>query len=303
MLLVMLMIGLLVVVVVLLLMMIIVVTVVTVVVAVLIVVVSVPITTITITVIIIIMGSTAHQRPGRLSLFEQSESRIIRLVIVSITTVRLRWWWSLAQFRHQTHVLLIDLIRTRHHARLLRPTVLGNMSSPATDRAQDIIRHIRLVRTQPALVLGRATIITPWRIRLPQRAIQLGQLPQLHPSQVVVALGHFDALRDHLLDLVHRLLHRLGRARRDERVQRLILAGQRLPIFAAHLALLHRPLATDYDLGARVLLHRLQRVAARSDQQAHKVDVRMLLLRNEHLVADTNHRGSIRGILELKIKS
>lgn len=241
-------------------------------------------------VMLLLLVRGAHQRPGRLALLKQPETRA-RLAVIVVVRLRL-WWRSLAQLRHQTHVLLIDLVRTGHDARLLRATVLGNVPGTAADRAEDVVGHIRLVRTQPALVLCGAAVVAARRVRLAQRAVQLRQLPQLHAAQVVVTLGHLNALLDHILDPVHGLLHRLCIAGRDERVQRLILARQRLPVLAAHLALLHGALAANYDLGARVLLHRLQRVAARSNQQADKVDVGVLFLRNEDLVADTDHWGS-----------
>lgn len=57
----------------------------------------------------------------------------------------------------------------------------------------------------------------------------------------------------HLLD---GLLDAVGVGGGDVRVQRLVLAWQRLAVLAAHLAFLHRPLAADDNLSARLLLHR-----------------------------------------------
>lgn len=240
--------------------------------------------------LMVVVMRRVHQRPRRLSLLEQSESAVRRLVVVARGFAG--WWRSFAQLGHQTHVLLVDLVRTRHDARLLRTTVLGDVACTAANGAQNIVRHIRLVRTQPALVLRRAAVVAPRCIRLPQRAVQLRQFPQLHSPQIVVTLRHLDALLDHVLDAVHRLLHRFRVAGRDERVQWLVLAGQRLSVLATHFAFLHRALAADDDLCARVLLHRFQRVAARPNQQSNEVNVRVLLLRNQHLVTDADHRRS-----------
>ena len=203
--------------------------------------------------------------------------------------------------RHQAHVLLVDLGDRAAAGRRRWPTVpralaaavARNVAGAAARRADDVVRNVRLVRAEPALVLVRAAVVAARPVRLAQRAVQLGQLAQLHPAQVVVALRHLDALPDHVLDAVDRLLHRLRIARGDERVQRLVLARQRLPVLAPHLTLLYRALAADDDLGARVLLHRLQRVAARPDQQPDEVDIGVLLLRDEHLVADANHWRSV----------
>lgn len=107
-----------------------------------------------------------------------------------------------------------------------------------------------------------------------------------------MTLRHLNALLDHVLDAVHSLLHRFRIAGRDERVQWLVLAWQRLPVLATHLALLHRTLAADYDLRARVLLHRLQRVAARPNQQSNEVNVWVLLLWDQHLVTYADHGRS-----------
>lgn len=128
-----------------------------------------------IVIIITVVMPRRHQRPGCLSLVEQSESRIRFVIII---TIRSRLWWrALSQLGHQTHVLLIDLIRTGRDSRLLRATVLGNVPGTATDRAQNVIRDIRLVRTEPTLVLRGSAVVAPWSISLSQGAIQLGQLP------------------------------------------------------------------------------------------------------------------------------
>ena len=52
-----------------------------------------------------------------------------------------------------------------------------------------------------------------------------------------------------MADLLHGLLDVLGVVGGDVGVQRLVLPGQRLPVLAPDLAVLHRPLASDDDLG------------------------------------------------------
>lgn len=162
------------------------------------------------------------------------------------------------------------------------------MASAATRGTHYCIRDNRLVRTLPRLVV-RGAARTPLDVVLAQRSIELSQLSQLHPTEIVVALWYLDTLPYHVLDLVHCLPYCLRIGCGDERMQGLVLARQRLAILASHLALLHRTLAANYDLGARILLHGLERVAARPDEQAHEINVRMLFLRDQHLVADTGH--------------
>lgn len=205
--------------------------------------------------------------------------------------------WSFAQFRHQAHVLFVNLglvVVSRYRrttlSRSLAATILGDVTSSSTSGTYDVVRNVRFVRTEPSLVLVRATVRTPWSVRFTQRSVELGQFSQLHPPQIVVTLRNFDTLPDNVLDALDGLLHRFRIARRNERVQRFVLPGQRLTILPANLTLLHRSLAPDDDLRSGILLHGLQRVSTRSNQQPDKVDVRMFLLRNQHLVADANNR-------------
>lgn len=205
--------------------------------------------------------------------------------------------WSFAQFRHQAHVLFVNLglvVVSRHRwttlSRSLAATILGDVTSSSASGTYDVVRNVRFVRTEPSLVLVRATVRTPWSVRFAQRSVELGQLSQLHPPQIVVTLRNLDTLPDNVLDTLHCLLHRFRIARRNKRVQRFVLPGQRLTILPANLTLLHRPLAPNDDLRSGILLHGLQRVSTRSNQQPDKVNVRMFLLRNQHLVADANNR-------------
>lgn len=187
------------------------------------------------------------------------------------------------------------------------------MAGTAARRAHNVVGDVRLVGAQPRLVIGGAAVGAARAVGLAQRAIQLGQLAQLHAPQIVVALGHFDALPDDVLDAVDGLFDALRIGGRDERVQRFVFARQRLAILAADFALFDAALAADDDLGAGVLFHgcgamsgtfcirkfnankqrrrlTFQCVSARTDQQTDEIDVGMLLLRNQNLVADTYDR-------------
>lgn len=205
--------------------------------------------------------------------------------------------WSFAQFRHQAHVLFVNLglvVVSRHRrttlSRSLATTILGDVTSSSASGTYDVVRNVRFVRTEPSLVLVGAAVRTPWSVRFTQRSVELGQLSQLHPSQIVVTLRNLDTLPDNVLDTLDGLLHRFRIARRYESMQRFVLPGQRLTILPANLTLLNRALAPNDDLRSGILLHGLQRVSTRSNQQPDKVNVRMFLLRNQHLVADANNR-------------
>jgi len=76
-------------------------------------------------------------------------------------------------------------------------------------------------------------------------------------------------------------------------MQRLVFTWQRLTILPAHLPLLHTPLAADDDLGAGVLLHVLEGVSSGSNEQSNKVDVRMTVLGDHHLVTHLHHRSLV----------
>lgn len=167
---------------------------------------------------------------------------------------------TLAQFGHQAEIFLIDLrlsIGARRTTRSgpLAATILGNVSGSAARRAHNVVRDVWLVRTQPTLVLRRTAVCASRTVRFTKRSVQLGQLAQLHATQIVVSFGHLDALANDVLDLVHRLLHTLRIGGCDEGVQWFVFAGKRLAIFAADLALFDRALAANDDLGAGFLFH------------------------------------------------
>lgn len=129
------------------------------------------------------------------------------------------------------------------------------MTSSTTRRAHYIIRNIWLVRTQPTLVLCRTAVRASRSIRLPQCSIQLGQFAQLHATQIIVSLWHFDALPDNVLDFVDSLFYAFRISGCDECVQWLILAGQRLTVFATDFAFLDGSLAANYYFGTGFLFH------------------------------------------------
>lgn len=83
----------------------------------------------------------------------------------------------------------------------LGATVPGDVSGPSARRAHDAVGDVGLVGTQPGLVVGGGAVGTTHGVVLPQRAVELRQLPELHPPQVVLSLGHLHPLTDHLLNL------------------------------------------------------------------------------------------------------
>jgi len=173
-------------------------------------------------------------------------------------------------------------------ARQLLPAVFGNMARVATQRTNNPSCEVWLLRTLPGLVCVVATVRTAGSIGLTQSSVQESKFPQLHPAKIILSFWNLNTLPDHFLDPLHRLLDTLQVVASHKGVQRLILAGH-WAILAPHLAFFDRAFATDYDLGASIFLHRLERVASGSNQQTHKVDVRIGLLRNHHLVGHFDH--------------
>lgn len=163
------------------------------------------------------------------------------------------------------------------------------MASPAARRADNIVRNIWFIWAEPAFVLVGATVCTAWTVGFTECSVELGQLSQLHPTEIVVTLWDLYTLPNDVLDAVDRFLYRLRVAGGDERMQRLVLSGQRLAIFTANFALLYRTLAANDNFRPGVLFHRFKRVSTGADEEAYEVDVRVFLLRNEDFVADTNH--------------
>src|SRR4051812_9872571 len=79
------------------------------------------------------------------------------------------------------------------------------------------------------------------------------------------------------------LLDHLLRLSSDKGVEWLMLARHG-PIPPAQLPLFHTTLPADYDLRSGLLLKCLEGVAAWADEQADEVDLRVVILRDPHLL-------------------
>ena len=75
------------------------------------------------------------------------------------------------------------------------------------------------------------------------------------------------------------------------RMERFILAREGLTVPGGHLALLDAALAPDNDLGPGLLLQGLERVAARPNDEPDEVDLRVAVLRDQHLVRHAHLDG------------
>jgi len=170
----------------------------------------------------------------------------------------------------------------------LLPTVFSNMTRIATQRTDNPSSEVWLLRTLPGLVRVVATVCAARAVGLSQSSIQESKFPQLHSAKIILSLWNLNTLPDHFLDPLDRLLDTLQVVAGHKGMQWLILAGH-WAILAPHLAFFDRAFATDYDFGASILLHRLERVASGSNEQTHEVDVRIGLLRNHHLVGHFDH--------------
>jgi hypothetical protein len=68
----------------------------------------------------------------------------------------------------------------------------------------------------------------------------------------------------------------------------LIFPWQHLAIFAPNLPFFHRPLPSDHDLGIALLLNVLQGVPSGPNEQPHKVDFWILILRDHYFITHTS---------------
>ena len=138
---------------------------------------------------------------------------------IHLYVLHLLWRWTLAKFRHETHVLLVHLVppccRARTTSSLLLPVscstslaVPGSVPHPPASPAHHIVGHVGLVLALPRLVIGGPAVGALGHPVLPQGAVQQGQLPQLHLPQLVAALRHLDSLLDHLPEGSFGCLHR-----------------------------------------------------------------------------------------------
>lgn len=95
-------------------------------------------------------------------------------------------------------------------------------------------------------------------IIFPQCAVESGQLPQLHLSEVILVLRCLNALLQDGTNLLHSFLDILHCVGSDQGMQRFIFSWQHLPIFPAHLPLLDRTFPSDHDLGTALLFNVFQ---------------------------------------------
>lgn len=235
-----------------------------------------------------------HEGTWSLSGFKHTvRSGEIRVLL----TVRL-WWRSFAKFGHQAHVFFVDLGLVvacwwPALSRTFASAILSDVTCSTARRTHNARCNIWLVWAKPGLVFIGTTIRTTRTIGFTQSSVQLSQFPKLHPAKIVMSLRNLDTLANDVLDAIHSLLDCFRIAGRDKCMKWFVLSREWLTVFASHFAFLHGSLASDDDLGTCVLFHSFQGVTTRPNQQTDKVDVRMLFLRDEHLVADTNNRWPV----------
>ena len=107
---------------------------------------------------------------------------------------------TLAEFGHERHVFLVNLVAStavvsRVWAAVaegaLRAAVAGDVTGAAALVAHDGVGDVGLVGTLPRLVRrGAAVGAARSELALAERAVEHGQLAQLHFAQVVLVLRH-----------------------------------------------------------------------------------------------------------------
>lgn len=172
----------------------------------------------------------------------------------------------------------------------LAGTIFSRMTHTTTSGAHYVVGDIGTVLALPTLVIVRSAVATSRSISLSESSVEQRQLSQLVPPQVVLALRHVHSLLDHLIDLGHGFLDGLRVHGSDVGMQWLVLARQRLAVLATDLALLDGAFAADDDLGTRLFLHRFESVASWPNEEADKVDLRVVILRNHHFVVHLDLR-------------
>ncbi|GMR49822.1 hypothetical protein PMAYCL1PPCAC_20016, partial [Pristionchus mayeri] len=225
----------------------------------------------------------------------------------------------LAQFSHQRRVLVVHAAVTwssshlgsahssAHESGTGILAITRDVTSASARDADDARRDVLLIRALPRLVVVRATVGAArarHHVLRTHRAVEQRQLSQLERAQVVLTVGHLAGLRDDRLDLIAGDLDAVTVWSRHVRVQRLVLARERLTVLPRQLALLDRALASDDNLRPALSLERLQRIAPGADEQSDEVEVRVVVLRYPHLVERTNHGRAtiIRGRLVLRVE-
>lgn len=79
--------------------------------------------------------------------------------------------------------------------------VPGDVPGAAAGGADDGGGDVGLVGTEPGLVVGGGAVGAARGVVLPQRAVELRQLAELHPAEVVLTFRHLHALADHFFNL------------------------------------------------------------------------------------------------------
>lgn len=162
------------------------------------------------------------------------------------------------------------------------------MTSATTSSTHNAIGNTGLFGTKPRFVLGRTAT---WTVGLTQCTVQLSQFSQLHTTQIIMALWHFNALSNNVFYFVHRLFHGLRIGGSDESMKWFIFSSQWLTIFSSNFSLLHGSLAANNNLSACFFFHSLQSIATRTNQKSHKINVGMFFLGYQHFIDNPGHRG------------
>lgn len=136
---------------------------------------------------------------------------------------------------------------------------------------------------------------SPAELIIPNRPVERCKLPQLLP---LVLIEHFIHGGKQLLHHARSCLQRLGGVGLNEHMKVLVLTGIWLEVpLLQQLTLLDAALPSDYNLGPRLLLHPLLRVAAGADDEANEVVARVLLHGDVELLVELG-RAVIGGGLE-----
>jgi len=159
--------------------------------------------------------------------------------------------------------------------------------------AHHVVGHVGLVLALPCLVVRGPAVGALGHPVLSQGPVQQGQLPQLHLPQLVASLRNFHPLLDHFPDPPDRLVDGVSIRGSDISMQGLVFSWQWLPVFSPNLSLFDATLAPNDDLCTSILLHVLQSVPSWSNEKSDKVDVRMFLLGDHHLVRHLHCRRLI----------
>lgn len=162
------------------------------------------------------------------------------------------------------------------------------MTNPSAACADNGVCDVVLVLALPGLVVRGSAVCAARSVSLPQCSIKEGQLSKLVAAEIVLTLRDLDSLLDNFHDLLHGALN--GRRVDSSHIgmKWFILPRKRLSILPSDLSFFDAALSPDYDPCPCFLLHGLERVSSRTNQQPYEIDIRMLVLRNHHLVRHLN---------------